>query len=269
MDKRLQYYLALYLMIGGVLLFGGADFSLAYSEKRLAQLDSPLTVQLKTALQAKANQGFEAVLTEDYLYRKQVLPAGTLLRGRVAQIQEPRHFKRSGYLILSVDEARFPSGQGVQFKVGEPPQGELTKKLKKRGTHQKGSFKRKFFRYTLPITAVGLTTSLSLRFGTDLSFYATYPITTAAKMATGTTMEFIYDDHDGAKDKILWGMYRGSGLPTLVSIGKMGKRGPAVPSYQAGDNLVIDIHPDGMEKLFAAAQGDFLPPPPKSAFKMK
>ncbi len=236
----------------------------ASAEQRLTQLDSPLTVQLKTPLQGTLNQSFESVLTEEYVYKKQTLPAGTLLRGHVARVREPRYFRRSGYLILSVDEARFPSGQGVKFVVGDPVSalGEPTQKLK-RGK-KKGDFKRKFFRYTLPITAVGLTTSLSLRFGTDLPFIVTYPITTAAKMTAGTTLEFIYDDHDEARQKLLWGMYRGSGLPTLVAIGK---KGQAVPAYQAGDNVVIEIHPDGMAKLFSAANGDFLPPPPQSTFQ--
>ena len=248
-------------------VFWYSSFSLySFSDVRMESLNDPIEIVLRESLSVSSlpekNQVFTGVLIDRYMYKKLELPAGTAFRGRVFKVGEPAYFRRSGYLILSIDEVYFPSGDLVYFVADHSQgyqdiEGELTQKIK--APKKKGQFKRNFFRYSLPITAVGLSVSLPLRFMTDLPFYVTFPMSTGAKMAAGTTLEFIYDDHDTVKDKVLWGMYRGSGLPTLVSIVKKGR---ALPELEAGDTLSLEIHPDGMAKLFEAAQGDYLPLPP-------
>ncbi len=230
----------------------------ALAEQQITDLNhAPLRVQLQTPLKPEAEGTFRAILTENYVYREQILPAGTVFEGHVERVREARPLRQAGYIMLSVDEVTFPSGEIVRFDGPEDWQGLSEEKLKAPKT---GSWKRDFWKYRLPMTAVSLGTSIPLRVATNLDWYVITPISTGARMVTGTGLEFAYDDHDTATKKIAWGIYRGTGIPTLKNTVS---RGSKPPSYEAGENIEIELHPEGLERLFLRNIAKSLPEPPR------
>lgn len=79
-----------------------------------------LTIGFNTALDSKlSNVGdiFNAYLTQDFTVRgehatrKVVLPAGTMVRGRISEVKRPSLFSRGGSIFLEFDHVVVPSGE--------------------------------------------------------------------------------------------------------------------------------------------------------------
>lgn len=73
-----------------------------------------LNVRFNTALDSKSSppgQAFTATLLEDFLANQQVvLPAGTLVRGRLEEVRRPTFFSKGGALYLMFDHVVMPTG---------------------------------------------------------------------------------------------------------------------------------------------------------------
>ncbi len=79
-----------------------------------------LTVAFNTAMNSKlTNTGdpFTAFITEDFTVngpnglRRVVLPAGTVVRGRVSEVKRPTFFSHGGAIFLGFDHVVLPSGE--------------------------------------------------------------------------------------------------------------------------------------------------------------
>lgn len=79
-----------------------------------------LTIGFNTAMDSKiTSQGdpFSAYLTQDFTVRGEnatrrvVLPAGTMVRGRVSEVKRPTFFSHGGAIFLTFDHVVLPSGE--------------------------------------------------------------------------------------------------------------------------------------------------------------
>ncbi len=79
-----------------------------------------LTIAFSTPMDSKitnAGDVFTAVLTRDFMAqgknseRRMILPAGTMVRGRVDQVKRPTFFSHGGAIFLAFDHVVLPSGE--------------------------------------------------------------------------------------------------------------------------------------------------------------
>ena len=79
-----------------------------------------LTIAFNTPMDSKitnAGDVFTAVLTKDFMAqgksgeRRMILPAGTMVRGRVNQVKRPTFFSHGGAIFLGFDHVVLPSGE--------------------------------------------------------------------------------------------------------------------------------------------------------------
>lgn len=90
------------------------------TESQKVPAGTMLTIGFNTPMDSRVtNTGdvFNAYLTQDFTVkgehatRKVVLPAGTMVRGRVSQVKRPSFFSHGGAIFLSFDHVVVPSGE--------------------------------------------------------------------------------------------------------------------------------------------------------------
>jgi len=86
-------------------------------------------------LPAQLNDVICAKTSEDiYIDDKKVIPEGTVFKGKVSRIHDPRRFYRKGWLEISFDSLQTPDGRKFAFKVEADNFKNSTAKSKLKGT---------------------------------------------------------------------------------------------------------------------------------------
>jgi hypothetical protein len=217
----------------------------ALAERQLKHIRQPIDVELKTALDSTSTPKgtpFEAVVSEDYVFKGNRLPQGTVLKGHVAEVRQSHRFGRPGYLGLRVNEVAYPSGQVLSFKdLGGKKYDE---KLHNPDAQSAGGLIGR----NLPITAVSLATSIPLQTATDLNGGVVAAIALGARMVTGAVQELVSptDKTDNAGERIGYGVWRGTGIPTVYNFVRIQPEA----AYNPGDTVPMHLAPGHMEQVF-------------------
>ncbi|MBX2861758.1 MAG: hypothetical protein KTR14_11040 [Vampirovibrio sp.] len=221
-----------------------------FAEKKLKNLEKPITVQLTTPLavdpanESEAGKPFEGVLTEDHIYKSSTLPAGLAIRGHVSYSEPSQRLARPGFMVLKVDEAVFPTGETVNFKSDayETPDEDLH--------HPKGKTIGKVAKDSVPYIAVGLADGIPLTAATNLPGLAVLGISIGARMTLGTIFEFAEKEngreHWPTPGRAGYGMLRGTGLTAVAYV--LGRA--ENPDFQPGDDIEVYLDPKGLEELY-------------------
>lgn len=95
-------------------------------------LGKKLKIVMNTNINAKKNKEgdpFSASVKEDILVdNKLVIPAGTLIRGRVGKVKKPGVFSKSGSIILSFDHIVTPLGKEITLDLDLSNANKINKK---------------------------------------------------------------------------------------------------------------------------------------------
>lgn len=237
--------LALSLMLGTNSLM--TDVS---AKTRLESLNDPLTVQLQTAIDGETVETgtpFKAVLTEEYEYDGQTLPAGTVFEGQVHKTKESRHVMRPGYVILGVNQVILPNGRTVAFEPTDPE--NLSDTL----YHKDSNNPRKVAKNSWPFAAVNAAVAVPLKYAGGWSSMQAFPVAMAAKMGLGVAREYYRDDKPKDRPnghKIGYGILVGTSLPGICFV--LANR--PEPELNPGDNVEIHLDSTGLGELFAYSE---------------
>lgn len=96
-----------------------------------------LTVAFNTAMDSKltgTGDPFTAFITEDFTVngpnglRRVVLPAGTVVRGRVSEVKRPTFFSHGGAIFLGFDHVVLPSGELLPLTLNLSTENTLVNK---------------------------------------------------------------------------------------------------------------------------------------------
>ena len=96
----------------------------------------PLGTELKIALntnldakKSKEGQPFSANIKEDVIVNSQiVVPAGTLIRGRIGKVKKPGIFSKSGSILLNFDHIVTPLGKQITLDIDLSKNNDINKK---------------------------------------------------------------------------------------------------------------------------------------------
>lgn len=222
------------------------------AKTKLKSLNEPLTVQLQTSIDGKTVETgtpFKAILTEEYEYDGQSLPAGTVFEGEVHKSKGSRHIMRPGYVVLGVNQVTLPSGRSVSFEATDP------ENLSDTIYHPESNNPRKVARYSWPFVAVNAAVTAPLRYAANWSSAEAFPLAVAAKMGLGVAREYYRDDKPKDRPnghKVGYGILVGTSLPGICFI--LANR--PEPELKPGDNVEIYLDSTGLNELFAYSENE-------------
>ncbi|MEW5820721.1 MAG: hypothetical protein AB1782_11060 [Cyanobacteriota bacterium] len=81
------------------------------------------------AKKSKEGDPFSANIKSDVLVEgKLIIPAGTLIRGRIGKVKKPRIFSKSGSIVLNFDHIVTPLGKQITLDMGLSQKNKINKK---------------------------------------------------------------------------------------------------------------------------------------------
>ncbi len=233
------------------LLVGLAGAPAAVAEKALGSAEEPIEIKLNQTLDTnRSHYGdpFEGQLTEDHRLGQQVLPAGTLLKGKVVGGHPSMILGMPGYVSLDIQEAVLPTGDVYQFEKNG--QGLQTKKYHNPKAHTaKGVFLS-----AIPFTAISAVDAVPLKYAAGLGFWQITPISLAARMAMGAAWEMSGKNKNSpakgypVQTRVGYGMLRGTGLTGAYHM----MTTSAEPNLKEGAIISVRLPQKDMAKLFEA-----------------
>lgn len=230
------------------LLLGSATPPSALAQPQtLKTLKDPLIVCSKTRLDystTKIGSPFAAVLPDDVVYQGRTLPAGTLFKGYVQEVQPSRRFSRPGYYRMNLQEVVLPSGECHQLSLLHGL-GVASGKINGKQAHTFKDFAMK----TVPNSIVGSATSIPLGAATNLAGGVVTAIAFGARMVTGATLAVILKDPPGRSSltQASYGTFNGTGLPGTWELLHKDKN----PVFEEGATLPLNLPEREMAGLFA------------------
>lgn len=233
------------------LLVGLAGIPAAMAEKALGSAEEPLEIKLNQTLDTdRSHHGdpFEGQLTEDHRLGQRVLPAGTLLKGKVEGGHPSMILGMPGYVSLDIQEAVLPTGEVYQFVNNG--QGLQTKKYH----HPKAHTGKGVLLGGIPFTVISAVDAIPLKFAAGMNFWQITPISLAARMATGVAWEMSGKNKNSpangypAQTRVGYGMLRGTGLTGAYH---MVTTSPE-PNLKEGAIISLRLPQKDMDKLFEA-----------------
>jgi hypothetical protein len=163
----------------------------ASSEK--VPVGTKLDIVLNTNLNAKKNKEgdpFSATIKNDVMANNNVvMPAGTLIRGRIGKVKKPGFFSKSGSVILNFDHIVTPLGKHITLDVDLSNENQINKKGALVGGHGfAGALKdsaKAGFKTTKVVTKAGYDVGMAAG---KVPVVATAPVGAAVGTLAGTTV---------------------------------------------------------------------------------
>lgn len=222
----------------------------AWADKVLKNLREPISVQVQSEYDSKTTnkgQAFQGVTTEDYVYQNSTLPAGTVFKGFVQEVKPSRRYARPGYFVMDIQQVVLPSGESHQMSLvqgmGAESQGVDTKKI----NNKKARTVKRFVKESLPMQLASSGTSIPLGVATSLNGGIVFAIATGARMTAGAVVELMKDERqNGVTDKIVYGMWRGTGIPGTYEFFNKDKQA----HFNEGAMMPLRMDPDAVKGLF-------------------
>lgn len=231
------------------LLVGLAGTPAAMAEKALGTAEDPLEIKLNQTLdtnRSRHGDPFEGQLTEDHRLGQRVLPAGTLLKGKIEGGHPSMILGMPGYVSLDIQEAVLPTGEVYQFVNNG--QGLQTKKYH----HPKARTGKGVLLGGIPFTLISAVDAIPLKYAAGMSFWQITPISLAARMAAGVAWEMSGKNKNSpangypAQTRVGYGMLRGTGLTGAYH---MLTTSPE-PNLKEGAIISLRLPQKDMDKLF-------------------
>ncbi len=233
------------------LLVGLAGIPAAMAEKTLGSAEESLEIKLNQTLdtdRSRHGEPFEGQLTEDHRLGQRVLPAGTLLKGKVEGGHPSMILGMPGYVSLDIQEAVLPNGDVYQFEKNG--QGLQTKKYH----HPKAHTAKGILLSAVPFTAITAVDAIPLKLAAGMGYWQITPISMAARMAMGAAWEMSGKNKNSpangypAQTRVGYGMLRGTGLTGAYH---MVTTSPE-PNLKEGAIISLRLPQKDMDKLFEA-----------------
>ncbi len=211
----------------------------------------PIEIRLSQDLNTETvhyGDPFEGTLTKSYQFGNNVLPEGTIMRGRVEGAHPSMILGMPGYVSLDIHEAQLPDGKLYNFGAKENhPQ---TKKYH----HPKAPTGTGIMKAAIPFSLVSAADSIPLTLATSMSTWQIFPISLAARMALGVGYELSDKSKNSPAQKypthtrVGYGMLRGTGL---TGVYQMVTTGPE-PDLRKGSVIAVNLSKAEMNQLFVA-----------------
>lgn len=227
--------------------------SVSAEASQVLEPGDPLHLTLQSSLDAetaKFGDPFEGVLKEDYQYKGRVLPAGTVLKGVVKSANKSHTMGFPGYVTLDIQEAVLPDGTAHSLDESVD-----TDKI----MHPKAKTHLRMLKSAIPFSAVSAADGIPLKYAAGLSTWQILPISLAARMGLGVTLEAMKSERKMHADKghttptqIGHGVLRGTGLTGAYYFFKPSPE----PNLQAGNEIPLHLDKQDLDALFSLGGSD-------------
>lgn len=221
------------------------------AEKVLNSPQETIDIQLNQTLDTERSHygdPFEGELVDHHRLGEQVLPQGTLLKGRVEGGHPSMILGMPGYVSLDIQQAVLPSGEIYQFEKDG-------KGLKTHKYHNpKAQTGKRVMIAGLPFSIISAADAIPLKYAAGMSFWQIAPISMAARMAMGTAWEMSGKHKNSpakgypVQTRIGYGMLRGTGLTGAYQLMTTAPE----PNLKEGAIISVRLPEKDLKRLFAA-----------------
>lgn len=214
-----------------------------------ADQHEPLVITLQNDIDGETvdvGDPFTGTLAHNYEWNGRVLPEGTIFRGHVSEVGEPKSNGIARYISLEAEQAKLPNGMVFQLD------GDDT--IDHKYGHQK-TWPQRLLRSAM-FGATSAAVSIPLRVAADMSGPAVTAISYGARATLGVILEHTIDRKEGWPEerRVVVGMLRGTGVPRGIDYIH-----PPQADYVAGEQIELYLDPTALEGLFAMSGQEYRP----------